>query len=162
MEPLTRFLSKIAIIKRPINEIITAGEKCPMLTLVDSFATTSPLPENPTNAIKTPIPPVTACFIFSGIEFTTASLILNIVSKINIIPSINTAVKAICQVAPPFRTTVNAKKAFSPIPDASAKGKFAISPIIKQPSAAERQVAVTRAPAFIPVLDKISGFTAIM
>ena len=145
-----------------MNEIITAGEKCPMLTFVDSFKTTSPLPENPTNAINTPIPPVTACFIFSGIEFTTVSRILKSVKTINIIPSQNTAVKAVCQLIPPFNTTVNAKNAFNPIPEARAKGKFAISPIRKHPSAAEKQVAVTNAPAFIPVFDKIFGFTAIM
>ena len=92
-----------------MNEIITAGEKCPMLTFVDSFKTTRPLPENPTNAINTPIPPVTACFIFSGMEFTTASRTLKSVKNINIIPSQNTAVRAVCQLIPPFNTTVNAK-----------------------------------------------------
>ena len=95
-------------------------------------------------------------------EFTTASRTLKSVKKIKIIPSQNTAVRAVCQLIPPFSTTVNAKNAFNPIPEARAKGKFAIRPIRKQPSAAEKQVAVTNAPASIPVCDKMFGFTAIM
>ena len=97
-----------------------------------------------------------------GIEFTTISRTLNIVNKINIIPSTNTAVNATSQLTPPFKTTVNAKNAFNPIPEAKANGKFAINPIKKHPTAAPKQVAVTNAPASIPVLESIFGFTTMI
>ena len=129
---------------------------------MESSFITNPAPTIPINAIKIPIPAVTACFIVIGMAFTTASLILNKDNNINIIPSINTAVKAISQDIPIPITTEKAKNALSPIPDASAKGKFANTPINIHPIAAVKQVAVTKAPAGIPVADNILGFTAII
>ena len=126
------------------------------------MATIIPLPDKPIIAMNSPIPPVTANFMLTGIEFTTASLTLNKVNIINMIPSTNTAVKAISQGTFIPITTVNAKNAFNPIPDASANGKSAISPIMKHPKAADKQVAVTNAPAGIPVADSILGLTAII
>ena len=133
-----------------------------MLTNVASLATIRPQPFKPRKAIKIPIPAVTPYFIFSGIEFTTASLTLNNVKNINIIPSTNTAVSAVSHGIPPFKTTVYAKNAFKPIPDARANGRLATNPMIKQPRAAAKHVAVTRAPAFIPAAAKVLGFTAII
>ena len=133
-----------------------------MLTSVASLATIKPLPLRPINAIKIPIPAVTACFILSGIELTTASRTLNSVKNINIIPSTNTAESAISQETPPFNTTVYAKNAFSPIPEARANGRLAIKPIKKQPRAAAIHVPVTRAPASIPVAASVLGLTAMI
>ena len=104
--PLILFLSKTAIIISPIIVIITAGVNSPNDTIVDWFATTNPELTIPINAINSPIPPVTANFIFLGIAFTTASLILNNDKIINIIPSTNTAVKATFHEIPICPTTV--------------------------------------------------------
>ena len=103
--PLTPFLFNTVIITNPIIVMITAGVNSPKATIVASSATTSPEFTNPMNAINKPIPPVTANFIFLGIAFTTASRTLNNDSNINIIPSINTAVKATSHEIPIPKTT---------------------------------------------------------
>ena len=59
-------------------------------------------------------------------------------------------------------TTVNAKKAFSPIPGASARGMRAISPIAMVPSPATRQVANAAATGGMPAAERIAGLTAMM
>ena len=124
--------------------------------------TTIPEPCNPINAINSPIPAVTAYFMFLGIAFTTASRTLNNDKRIKMIPSTNTAVKAISQGILFCPTTVNAKYAFSPIPDANANGKLAKTPIKIVDKPAAKQVAVTKAPASIPAALKILGFTAMI
>ena len=113
-------------------------------------------------AINNPIPPVTANFIFLGIAFTTASLTLNNDNIIKIIPSINTADNAISHETPICPTTVYAKYAFNPIPEAKANGKLANTPIRIHAIPAAKHVEVTNAPAGIPVVDKIFGLTAII
>ena len=59
-------------------------------------------------------------------------------------------------------TTEKAKNAFNPIAGAKPNGKLATKPIRKQPTAAPKQVAVTKAPASMPVSDKMLGLTAMM
>ncbi|MPM83432.1 hypothetical protein SDC9_130496 [bioreactor metagenome] len=61
---------------------------------VPSPLTITPAPSSPITAINKPIPTEMAFLIFSGIESTIASRTLKAVSKINIIPSKNTAVNA--------------------------------------------------------------------
>ena len=56
--------------------------------------------------MNNPIPPETANFKFFGIALTTASRTLKSDKIINIIPSTNTAVNAICQLTPIPITTV--------------------------------------------------------
>ncbi len=123
---------------------------------------TIPLLTRPISAINIPIPPVTANFIFFGIAFTTASRTPLTDNTIKIIPSTNTAVRATSQGTPICKTTVYAKNALRPIPDAKAKGRLATTPIKIHPNAAAKQVPVTSAPAGMPVSDKIFGFTAII
>ncbi|MPM75404.1 hypothetical protein SDC9_122397 [bioreactor metagenome] len=79
----------------------------------------------PIKAINKPIPALMAVLTDFGMALAIASLTLNAVSIMNITPSIKTAVNANCQVCPIPKTTENAKKAFNPIPGASAKGNFA-------------------------------------
>ena len=111
-------------------------------------------------AIKSPIPTDIALFILRGILLTIASLTLKAVRIINIIPSIKTAVKAVCQLCPIPITTVYAKNAFNPIPGANAKGRFAKSAITKVAIKEDITVAVNTAPLSIPVAPSISGLTA--
>ncbi len=163
--PLIFLEFKIAIIRMPITAIIAPGAIIePRDTRVASLDTTIPAPVKPIKAIKSPIPAVTAYFIVSGIQLTTASRTLVTESIMKIIPSTKTAVSATCHGTPMAPHTVNAKKALSPIPDASAKGALAYSPMSIVVSPAARHVAVTSAPAVpspIAVLRKL-GFTAIM
>ena len=100
IEPLTLRLSKILIRIKPPKVIRTAGFTFPKDTNVLSSATITPPFIIPINAINKPIPPLTASFMFFGIEFATASRILNNDSIMNIIPSTNTAVKATCHETP--------------------------------------------------------------
>jgi len=51
------------------------------------------------------------------------------VNTMKMIPSTKTAASAVCHGMPKPRTTVNAKKAFSPNPGASPNGRFAYSAI---------------------------------
>jgi len=88
-----------------------------------------------------------------------ASLTLNKVNKINIIPSRKTAVKANSHDFPIPSTTVNAKNALRPIPGASANGSFAYNPITNVANREDNAVAVKIAPKSIPVSDKINGLT---
>ena len=106
IEPFTFFLLKTAVTTKPIQVIIIAGLKSPISINVDSFATTKPQFFKPINAMNNPIPPETANFKFFGIALTTASRTLKSDKIINIIPSTNTAVNAICQLTPIPITTV--------------------------------------------------------
>ena len=74
----------------------------------------------------------------------------------------NTAVKAICQVYPIFRTTVYAKKPLRPSPGARAKGSLAQNAIISVARHADSAVAVNKALLSIPVSLSIEGFKASM
>ena len=76
----------------------------------------------PTNAMNKPTPAVTANFKFIGIHSIIFSLNLVTVNKINIRPSINTAIRANCHEYPICKTIVLAKNTFNPIPGANAIG----------------------------------------
>ena len=52
---------------------------------------------SPINAMNRPIPTLIAFFMFTGIELTIASRMLNAVRMMKMIPSMNTAVSACCQ-----------------------------------------------------------------
>ena len=106
MDPFTFFFDKTAIITMPTQLIITDGVNAPSDINVDSLATTKPEFIQPIIAINKPIAPDTARFIVTGKEFTTASRTLHNDKIINIIPSTNTAVKAMCQLTPIPITTV--------------------------------------------------------
>ena len=77
-------------------------------------------------------------------------------------PEMNTAPSACCHGRPAAPTTVKAKNAFRPMPGAMPTGKLAASAITAEPSAAARQVATNTAPASMPVVPRISGFTKTM
>ena len=57
---------------------------------------------------------------------------------------------------------MNAKKAFSPIPGANAKGNLATNAITNVAITADKAVAVKTASLSIPAALKILGFTAKM
>ena len=84
MDPFTFFFDKTAIITMPTQLIITDGVNAPSDINVDSLATTKPEFIQPIIAINKPIPPDTASFIFTGMEFTTASRTLHNDKIINI------------------------------------------------------------------------------
>ncbi len=114
---------------------------------------------NPINAINKPIPTDIAFFTLRGILSIMASLTFRNVKIMKIIPSRNTAVKANCQVLPIPSTTAYVKNAFSPIPGASAKGRFACSAITRVAIRDDKAVAVNTAPNGIPASMSMSGFT---
>ena len=60
----------------------------------------------PINAMKSPIPTDTACFKFIGMALKIASRTFVKDRRINTIPSINTAARAVCQLYPICKTTV--------------------------------------------------------
>ena len=68
----------------------------PMLTSVASLFITTPALFNPMNAIYIPIPTLIEFLRVSGITSTIFSRRLDIVSRMNNIPSMNTAVRANC------------------------------------------------------------------
>ena len=82
------------------------------------------------------------------------------VRRMKIKPSINTAVRAICQLYPIVSTTVKAKKLFSPMPGAWAIGRFGKKAIKSVPIIVARAVVVNRADLSIPVALRILGLTA--
>ena len=60
----------------------------------------------PIKAMKIPMPTDTACFKFMGMALKMASRTLVRDKMMKMIPSINTAARAICQVYPICSTTV--------------------------------------------------------
>ena len=74
-------------------------------------------------------------------------------------PEMNTAPSACCQVKPSEATTVKAKKALRPMPGAMPIGQLATVAMTMEPSAAARQVATKTASRSMPVVDRMSGLT---
>ena len=81
---------------------------------------------------------------------------------IKIIPSTNTAARAVSQLYPIPFTSVKAKNALIPMLGAWAKGSLARKAIRIVPMAEASAVAVNTAPWSIPAWLKMSGFTAKM
>ena len=71
-----------------------------------------------------------------------------------------TAVNANSHVFPIPRQTVNAKKAFNPIPGANTKGNLAQVDMMSVAMKEAIAVAVNTAPLSIPVMLKMLGLTA--
>ena len=117
----------------------------------------------PMKAMNRPMPAPIACFRVSGIAFRIHERTLVSVRIMNMIPSRKTAVSANCHVLPMVRQTVNTKKAFRPIPGASAKGFLARKAITRVPMRAASAVAVKTEPRGIPSSAlKMFGLTARM
>ena len=116
--PFTFLATNTPVINKPTKVNITNGScilpKAPSTTILALL--------NPTYAINNPTPAVTANFKFIGIHSIIFSLKFVTVSKINIIPSINTAIRANCHEYPICKTIVFAKKTFNPIPGANPIG----------------------------------------
>ena len=116
--PFLFLATNIPVINNPAKVNITSGSCIfPKLPSTTTFAFC-----NPTYAINNPTPAVTANFKFIGIHSIIFSLKFVTVSKINIIPSINTAIRANCHEYPICKTIVFAKKTFNPIPGANPIG----------------------------------------
>ena len=77
-------------------------------------------------------------------------------------PSINMIAKACCHDSPIAWQRVKAKKAFKPMLGACAKGNFAINANSKVAMADAMAVLVNSASRLIPVVERMSGFTAKM
>ena len=107
-----------------------------------------------------PIPAEIAKRRFIGMLFKITSRTFRNVIRIKITPSTNIAVIAVCQEYPMPCTSVKAKKAFSAILGAWAKGSFAIKASSKVARAEAKAVAVKTAPLSIPVVARIEGLTA--
>ena len=125
---------------------------------------TMPAFARPMRAMKSPIPTATAFFIPAGIALMIFSRIPKMERTMKMIPSIRTAVKASCHEHPIPKHTVNVKNALSPIPGASATGRFAQRAITRVAMADEIAVAVNTAGNVIPLPTALSipGFTARM
>ena len=163
--PGTFLLSKIAIIAKPKPASSTGqDEMSPRPTSVAGLSTTTPAFLNPMIAKNKPIPAPIPSFIERGIELMIYFLAGVTLSAMNTIPAIKTAASACWKVYPIPKITPNVKKAFSPIPGASATGHLAHSPIINVPITAAMIVAVNTAPKSMPVpsVERIAGFTTVM
>ena len=124
--PVTPLTRSAAVNKMPKILNNTAGScRLPNVMKVASDEVTIPAPFSPTKAIKSPIPGLMARRKIKGMALTICWRRPVIVSRMKIRPSIMTAVSANCHEYPMVRTTVKAKKAFSPMPGAKAKGSLA-------------------------------------
>ncbi len=161
--PCTFLKYNTAVRISPKEATHTCGlDMVPSVSMVFSFFTTSPAFCRPRKVMKSPIPTGIAFLMVLGILFTINSRTLKKVRIRNIIPSINTAVSAICQEYPSPSTTEKAKKEFNPMPGACAMGRLGINAINSVPSALASAVAVNRAPLSIPAALNILGFTTRM
>src|SRR5690625_3980597 len=109
--------------------------------------------------MNSPIPAGMAIRNESGMASTIFFLRTSQVSSKNKTPDKNTTPRAVCQVIPSPMTSEYAKKAFRPMPGASARGTFAQNAKRKVPKAAEIAVAVITAPKSRPVSDRIIELT---
>ena len=114
------------------------------------------------NAINRPIPTETAFLRHFGMELKIAYLTLVSERRMTMIPSKNSANKAICHVQRPPRTTVYARYALRPIPAERAKGRFAHIAMRAVPIKDAIQVARRTAVLSIPAAERMLGFTARM
>ena len=161
IEPGTCRTYRIAVITRPMRPNKAAPEvTLPRPTNVAGLSTMISAFFIPINVMKRPIPAATAFFRLIGIDSTIASRTLKKDSKINSKPSRNTAVNAVAGEYFIPITTVYVKKAFKPMPGASATGRLASTAIIKVAIAADNAVAVNTLPGFKPASLKMSGLTA--
>ena len=115
---------------------------------------------NPMNAMNMPIPADMAYRRFMGMLLSMISRIFRKVIRMNITPSTNIAVIAVCQEYPMPCTSVKAKNAFSAMLGACANGSLAIKARSRVAIAEARAVAVKTAPLSIPVVPRMDGFTA--
>lgn len=131
-----------------------------LVSPVDASFTTILEFNNPIRVIKSPIPPEMPSRRLLGMELNMFSLTSKIDIRRKRMPSTKIAVNANCQLTPIPNTTEYVKNAFSPMPGASPIGKFARSPIMIDPNAAARAVAMKTAPRSMPVSPRIEGLTA--
>ena len=114
------------------------------------------------SAKNAPIPAAMANFKVLGMALMIISRTLNKLNNKKMMPLKNTAPSAVCHSWPMPRTTPYVKNAFKPMPGASAIGRFAQRPIMKQPIAAAKQVATKTAPLSMPASASIAGLTNMM
>lgn len=117
-----RTISAAVIISPTNSRIITGLVKSPNPTIVEGLAIIMPPLVNPITAIKSPTPALRAAFKDGGIALIMILLIFVRVTRRAMQPEIKTTPRATCQVRPMVPQSVNAKKAFNPIPGARAKG----------------------------------------
>ena len=122
--PFTLRAVKMAMMNRPRRDIIIVVLPLiePKPRRVASLLTTIPADCKPMKATKSPIPALMPIFRDFGIAFIMASRMLVSVRTAKIAPSMNTAVRAMCQDTPITPHTLKAKNALSPIPGANAMG----------------------------------------
>lgn len=147
MAPGTFLIIKIKVTTKPKTvKRVAESENEPSPTRVDLLATINPPCCRPKNAINKPIPAEIAYFRFAGIASIIFSRNLKMVIKTKINEATNTAAKAVCQLTPIPITTVYEKNALIPSAGAVAIGYFANTPMIIEPRALARAVAVKTAP----------------
>ncbi len=77
-------------------------------------------------------------------------------------PSMKMIAMAVCQPRPIDPHRVKATMELMPMPEAQAKGRFAMRPIAMVMTAAPIQVAVTAAVTGTPPAERMSGFTTMI
>ena len=107
-----------------------------------------------------PIPAIVAIFKSLGIAFIIAERAPVNDNPKNIRPSTKTAASAMSQGTPIPKHTPYKKYALSPIPGASAKGRFAQSPIIIHATNEATAVATSASLNEIPVSKSIKVMSA--
>ena len=162
--PRTWSMTSVQEITRPMTASRPVPwQTSPRATSVESLFTIRPAFCRPMKAMNRPIPAPMACLSESGIALRIQVRTFVSVRTTKMRPSIRTAVRANCQEWPIVRQTVNTKKAFRPMPGASAKGFFAQKAITSVAMMAARAVAVKTLPAGIPGRAlKMFGLTARM
>src|SRR5574344_1633750 len=163
IEPGTLSTNNMMVITRPMIATIAAPLwMAPKPMIVPVVLERIPPSLKPMMVMNRPIPTATAFFMFAGIALMIASRTLNNERMMKRIPSRKTAVSPICQEYPIPIQTVYVKNAFSPIPGASATGRFAMKAMMIVVTPEAIAVAVNTPPFDIPVFASISGLTASM
>lgn len=161
-EPFTLLAIRQPQIRMLMRPRMLTGVNLPSCTKVSALAVMMPAFFKPIKAINIPIPAEMANRRFFGIHSNILSRILRKVMARKMIPSTSNTAKACCQVYPIAWQRVKAKKAFSPMLGAWAKGSFAMKASRKVAMAEVMAVAVKRAPLSMPVVARMVGFTAKM
>ncbi len=162
--PLTLSTWRMTAIAMATSDTMATGEdRSPSPRMVDSFATMTPPPFKPMNAMNSPMPMPMAWRRLTGMASMTALRKPHATRTRMTRPSRNTIAMATRQSteAPP-RHSVYATMALMPMPEARAIGLFAMRPIAMVMTAAPKHVAVSAASNGTPATTSMFGLTAMM
>ncbi len=165
MSPLTFSAMNMRIANSPMTVTHTYfWLKSPRPTSVIGAGRMKPPSFRPMVAMNRPIPTPIARFRLSGIAFMTASRRPVSTSARMMRPSTKMTDMPTCHgtFACWKPMSENVTTAFRPMPDASANGRLAMSPMQTHMSAAPSAVAVAAPPKGTPAAERMPGLTKMM